>query len=129
MTQKKFENINFLLLAKSVGQKNPTSVVVELTVTLKETDGNQEVENFRRRTDEVEAKDTTLVFMKFSNFFWVSITFSNWNCILSALSWPLEHFFPTISDQFWKQNALSILLYDTTCTANVFRTITKLTCE
>ena len=69
MTQKKFENINFLLLAKSVGQKNPTSVVVELTVTLKETDGNQEVENFRRRTDEVEAKDTMLVFMNFSNFF------------------------------------------------------------
>ena len=67
MTSKKgSKNTIFSFSAKSAGQKNPTSVVVELTVTLKETDGNQEVENFRRRTDEVEAKDTMLVFMNFS---------------------------------------------------------------
>jgi hypothetical protein len=64
-------------LAKRNGQKNPTSVVVELTVTLKETDGSQEVENFRRRTDEVEAKDTMLVFMNFSNLFSFPIIFPN----------------------------------------------------
>ena len=34
-----------------------------------------------------------------------------------------------MSDQFWKQNAISMLLYDTKCTANVFHTITNLTSE
>ena len=73
-------------MAKSVGQKNPTSVVVELTVTLKETDGNQEVENFRRRTDEVEAKDTTLVFMSFCQVnFGSKMPFQCYSTVLHAL--------------------------------------------
>ena len=72
-----FFHSSFLFSEFPSDQKNRTSVVVELTVTLKDTEGNQEVENFRRRTDEVEAVDTQLLFTSFFAILRIECLYSN----------------------------------------------------